>query len=174
MLVISIGLLAAAGLQVLSKRANHEAVQRTTAAQLAYDLFERMRSNNTALADYLPASALGDGSLGTVAPFACQSMASPCEPAQLAQFDLWEWERTVDGARELAGAAATGGLAAPTACITGPVGGGPGLYTIAIAWRGTNPLTNPGVDNCGTGLGKYGTGDAYRRVLAIQTFITAS
>ena len=61
LILISIGLLGTASLQILSKRSNFEAAQRTTAAHLANDLFQRMRSNRQALVDYLDA----DGSDST-------------------------------------------------------------------------------------------------------------
>ena len=44
LIVFSIGLLAIAGLQTVSKQSNYEAVQRTTAAQVANGLLEDMRS----------------------------------------------------------------------------------------------------------------------------------
>ena len=43
--VLSIAMLGIAGLQITSKRANFEAVQRTTATLLAQEFLERIRSN---------------------------------------------------------------------------------------------------------------------------------
>lgn len=45
--VLSIGLLGLAGLQVTSVQSNHSAYQRSQATLLAYDLTDRMRANRT-------------------------------------------------------------------------------------------------------------------------------
>ena len=45
LIVFSVGLLAVAGLQTVSKQANFESLQRTTASQIAYGLLEDMRVN---------------------------------------------------------------------------------------------------------------------------------
>lgn len=178
--IVSIGLLTVASLQVVTQKANYDAVQRTTASLLANELAERMRTNpgteadNNVLADYLvPTTApLGGGSITTEPTPACISGA-PCSPAQLAARDLWEWERALDGQAELSATnAQTGGLVNPTACVTGPLDGSDGVYSIAIAWRGTNPLSDSTAGStCGQGSGNYGANDEYRRVLIYDFFI---
>ncbi len=55
MFVLSIGILGVAGLQVTAKRSNFEATQRATAAALAQDIVERMRSNSEQLGTYTDA-----------------------------------------------------------------------------------------------------------------------
>ncbi len=170
--VLSIGLLGVAGLQSAAKQSNYDAVQRTSASQLAYDYLERVRANSAALADYLPAAPLGGATQGAEPAPNCLSLATTCTPAELAAHDLWEWERQLDGALEVRGQQPTGGLVEPTACIVGPAGAGPGLYSIAIAWRGLNALSNPTASDCGQGTGKYGDNDEFRRVVIVQTFIS--
>jgi hypothetical protein len=66
---------------------------------------------------------------------------------------------------------AAGGIMTPTLCISGPAGGGAGTYEVAIAWYGSVSLENSDIDDCGEGTGKYGDGDANRRVLQVATFI---
>ena len=180
--VVSIGLLTVAALQVVTKKANYEAVQRTTASLLAHDMTERMRANRGALDSYLvsTASPLGDGSR-TGAPL-CNSLANACSPDEIALFDLQGWEQAMDGAAEVAVIATvstqTGGLVSPSACITRTGAGGSDMYTIAIAWRGTTALTDPALVNptttstCGRGSGKYGDNDEYRRVLSYEVFLS--
>lgn len=172
LVVLSVGLLTIAGLQGVAKRATYDALQRTTAALLEHDIFERMRTNSTALNGYLPVADIGGGSLGPTPAVDCRIAANQCSPGQVASFDLWEWEQALDGAAEQRAGLQTGGLIDPTACFTGPVGGGQGVYTIAIAWRGVTELPNPPPDTCGTGSGKYGASDGYRRVMVMNTFIT--
>ena len=50
--VFSVGLLAVAGLQIVSKGATFEATQRTMASQIAFGLLEDMRANGPALGAY--------------------------------------------------------------------------------------------------------------------------
>ena len=173
-LVLAVGLLSAASLQLLSKRSNYDAAQRTTAAHLAQDLLERMRSNSAALNDYVPAGELGGDTLGDVPVVNCADPGVNCTPADVAAYDLWQWEEVLDGELENANGAAAGGLSAPTACVNGPGFGGTGTYSISIAWRGMTELDDPELDDCGAGTGKYGDGDRYRRVLVIRTFLNAS
>ena len=48
LVVFSVGLLAIAGLQTVSKQANFEALQRTAASQIAHGLLEDIRVNGDA------------------------------------------------------------------------------------------------------------------------------
>lgn len=177
--VLAVGLLGIAALQVQSKRSNFEAIQRTTATMLAHAIIERMRANPSALGTYLTDGDEVGGETITSEPSPDCSAGSPCSTVQLASHDVWDWEQSIDGASEAAGGNNTGGLVSPTACLTGPGGGGPGTYTVAIAWRGQNLLANPTTNACGEGSGKYdGPGgtdpDAFRRVLTFDVFIDTS
>lgn len=172
LIIVTLGLLSSATLQALSKRANYDAAQRTTAAHLAEDLLERMRGNPGALADYVPAGALGGGSMGGAPAIDCSTAGITCTPAEMAAFELWQWEQQLDGALELDGARMTGGLVSPVACIQGPAFlGGNGEYTVSIAWRGMTSLVNPTSTSCGEASGNYGDDNEYRRAVTITTYI---
>lgn len=171
LLVIAVGLLSTASLQLLSKRSNYDAAQRTTAAHLAQDLLERMRSNPDALIDYLPAGTLGRGSQGAAPAVNCAAAGVTCTAPELAAYDLWQWEQLLDGALEQRAGNATGGLVEARVCIRGPAFGATGVYEVAIAWRGLTESTSPATDACGAG--NYGANDAYRRVMVMRTFINA-
>ncbi len=176
--VLAVGLLGIAGLQVQSKRSNFEAIQRTTASLLAHDIIERMRTNYAATATYVATGAeLGGGSLGSSAPTPSCTGGATCSPVELAAQDLWEWEQAIDGAAEAAAdGTETGGLSLPTGCIVGPAAGGTGLYTVSLAWRGQTRTANPSTGPCGEGSGKYDDGaeaDVYRRFLSVEVFIDA-
>lgn len=169
LILISIGLLGTAALQVFSKQANYEAAQRTSAAHLANDLFQRMRSNRSVLEAYRPIDELGGGSLGETPDKDCGTGA--CTTTEIASYDLWHWEQQLDGASETVGGANAGGLLEPTVCLGGPLAGGNGVYEVAIAWRGQAAHVNPIINDCGEGSGKYGDDNEFRHVLTMQTFI---
>lgn len=172
LVIASVALLSSAGLQLQSKRSNYDSAQRTTAAHLAEDLLERMRSNPQGLLDYTLAGQLGGGAMGTAPATDCG--VADCTATELAGYDLWNWEQVLDGAQEIGAAGNAGGLAFPTACITGPGFGANGVYTVAIAWRGTTGTVNPGVDPCGATSGSYGAGNEYRRILVVRSYISAT
>ena len=174
LLIVSVALLSSTALQLLSKRSNYDAAQRTSAAHLAEDLLERMRNNPDGLFDYITAGALGNGSQGNAPATDCGDPAVFCTVAELASFDLWQWEQLLDGRFELNAGESTGGLVSPTACIRGPGFGGNGVYTVAIAWRGMTELGNPNSDACGEGNADYGADNVNRRVMVVSTFINAS
>ena len=169
--VFSIGLLAVAGLQTVSKSANFQSLQRTTASQVAYGLLEDMRTNGDAINVYLASPDLGENVIEVEPAPNCSTMATTCNAVQKAIHDLWFWEGLLDGEMEVGADGAAGGLVQPTICIDGPVGGTAGIYTITIAWRGGVSLTDSGINTCGDGSGKYGAGNAYRRIVQVPTFL---
>lgn len=170
LVIFSVGLLSIAGLQTVSKQANFEALQRTTASQVAYGLLEDMRMNGDAIPTYTAAGELGNGSRGTEPVPNC-SGASPCNAVQKAAHDLWVWEQIIDGNLETNAGTGTGGLMLPAMCVNGPVGGGAGIYQVTVVWRGTASISNANADPCGTLGGNYGTGNEFRRIVQIPTFI---
>jgi len=169
--VFSVGILGVTGLNAVSQRASFEAVQRSIASELAYGLLEEIRANSDAMIDFLAAGDLGQGSRGPEPVPSCETAALPCTAQELAIHTLWAWEQSLDGALESLNGTATGGLVTPTACIVGPVGGGPGIYSVTISWRGSAELTDPGINNCGAGTGLYGANNALRRMVVIQSYI---
>ena len=170
LIVFSVGLLAIAGLQTVSKQANYESLQRTTASQIAHGLLEDLRVNSGAADTYITSGNLGGGARGAEPAPNCTA-AAECNAVQKALHDLWFWEQMLDGTLETNGGAATGGLVLPTMCVTGPAGGGAGIYTVTIAWRGTASINNAVANNCGTASGNYGGSNEFRRILQVPTFI---
>lgn len=186
LVILSLGVLAVVGLQLVSKRNNADAGQRTIAAQLAYDMAERMRANASTAS--LPGYLIGtsDAPAGAryaptdTAPAACTT-STPCNPAATVVRDLYDWEQALEGAAE----GGTSGLVSPLACIeqTTNDGGGDGIYTITIAWRGTVaiPVAGGTCSACGckgqqgnpATAPLYGDADEYRRSLSLPIYITA-
>ena len=82
-LVVAVGALGVAGLQLASIQNNRSAMQFSVTTSLANDLVERMRANPNA--DY-------GTDLGAAPPPFHDCLANDCTPAQLAQFDLAIWK----------------------------------------------------------------------------------
>ncbi len=170
LIVFSIGLLAIAGLQTVSKRANYESLQRTVAAQVANGALEDMRTNGGGIDIYLAAGNIGGNSRGAEPAPNC-SAGAECNPAQKAAYDLWFWEQMIDGNFEMNAGTAAGGLVLPTLCVTGPVAGGAGTYQVTIVWRGSATITSAVNNPCGVASGNYGAQNELRRIVQVPTFI---
>ena len=82
-LVVALGTLGVAGLQLATAQSNRAALQQGLAMTFVGDLVERIRANRTA--DY--SVALGAPPSGFV-----DCMGADCTPAQLASFDLAVWK----------------------------------------------------------------------------------
>lgn len=78
--VLSVGLLGLAGLQVAGLRVNQGAIQRSQATMLAYDVFDRMRSDRTA-------ALAGKYDVGTTSPVSTGDL-SDSENLSLKQWGL--------------------------------------------------------------------------------------
>ncbi len=81
-LIVSIGVLGVAGLQFVALRNNTNALFRTQAFQLAYDVIDRARANPDQ--DY--ALAFGDA-----APDGPDCTATDCTPTEVRDYDLEVW-----------------------------------------------------------------------------------
>jgi type IV pilus assembly protein PilV len=162
LLVLSIGAVGLGSLQISAKRMGFEAVQRSEAAALAMDLFERLRANRVALAGYGVVN-VGDASGIHLPEPPANCGESVCSPVQLGAWDLWCWEQAVVGATS---GSSEGGLVRPAACVT--VSGR--RVTVEIAWQGYRALAiqDQGI-SCGDGL--YGPGDANRQWLQMTSWI---
>ncbi len=168
-LLLSIGGVGLASMQIKAKRVSYESVQRSLATSLAQDIIERMRNNPEALVNYVTTN-LGGSSLGANEPIPnCRDTG--CAITELASHDLWEWERSLDGASETVEVSGNtvfaGGLDTPRACVTHAAG----QITVSIVWKGFQEIINPTSTTCGEGLGLYGENDAKRQVVFISTFV---
>ncbi len=85
-LVLSIGLLGVASMQILSLRSNSGAYLRSEATLRAYDIIDRIRANSTAAAGYATAMAAAPS-----AP-AVNCASAACSTTNLAAYDLAQWK----------------------------------------------------------------------------------
>lgn len=105
-IVLAIGLLGLAGLQLTGLRYNYSAYQRSQATILTNDIVDRMRANRT-----IAESAGYDIALGVMpAAASCEGTGASCAPAAMANADLYEWKQALanllpsgDGSIELNG-----------------------------------------------------------------------
>lgn len=122
LVVLSIGLLGAAKLFVVTLQGNAGAESRMLAVNLAGDLADRIRANRRAGAAYAGAAANNNcagGALGAVT----------CTAAQLAANDLFQWNAQI--ANAWPGGVANGAVAyvAPASALL------PATYTITVNWQ---------------------------------------
>jgi type IV pilus assembly protein PilV len=174
-IVLTIGLLGVVSLQITSKRGNNDALQRATATMLAEDMVERIRANPGALAAYDAAVNVVFSTNVTTPTPNCGSAV--CTPAQIVDYDMWQWWLGLKGASE---SNDTGGLLEARGCVDQPDNAQPNLYRVRISWRGMTCLPDTfdaAFAGC-SALADYdepgvcdGT-DSYRRVLTVQAFVS--
>jgi len=142
-LILSIGLLGLAGLQVNSMKNNHSSYLRTQATIMAYDIIDRMRANPNAVTDTIKSYIATNNTPGVVT--ACTTDADTCTPTNMAHTDINQW-RT-----ELA-AQLPGGLGAVCLDSSPDDGNDPSdaecsnsgdIYAIKIWWTDDRTATNP-------------------------------
>lgn len=136
-LVIGLGVLGAAGLQLASSKNTRIALQGTTAVILAQDMAERLRAN--------PRGAYAGVADGSAPPGFVDCLAADCSPTELASFDVTVWKCSLgrwldDGA--CVEARAAGALPAEAQQPGLPMGDGAidwganGQFTVNVAWNG--------------------------------------
>jgi len=132
LIIVSIGLLGMASLQMNSLRSNQGAYLRSQASMLSYDMADRMRANS---ARAIAGDYNGFDTDGTVpADPGCMSSATGCSAAQQANTDMFEWASRVNG---------TGAGIALLPGAQGTITRGAGnLFTILIDWTETGDTTN--------------------------------
>ncbi|HKI75223.1 MAG TPA: type IV pilus modification protein PilV [Pseudomonadales bacterium] len=134
--IMAIGILGVAGLQVVSLQQNRSALFRSEAVQLANDLIDRIRVNPT-----MTYSALIDAAPASVTD--CE--AGTCTPSQMAAYDITQWKCSINSedssGAELSACSSLKGLDGASAGIKGelPDGAGSvvltgGVYEIKIRW----------------------------------------
>ncbi len=118
-LILGLGLLGLAGMQVTSLNYNNSAYYRGQATLLSYDMADRMRANQGSLASYLIAATGAELAVGPSA--SCRDAG--CNSATMARSDVIEWTQALDRALP-------GGQGAIT--LTS------GTYTINVTWTETS------------------------------------
>jgi len=125
LLVLSIGMLGIAGLQLAAIRSSTTAYWQSQATWFAYEIADRMRANPTAVTGGSYSGADVDGTEAAV------DCSGGCAPANIAGYDLYEW-----GQRLTALPAGQGTV----------VDNGDGTYTISVMWDEAGGATGTGCD----------------------------
>lgn len=169
LLILSVGLLGMAGLQVRLQQAEMEAYQRSQALLLLQDMAQRLSANRPAAASYVTGSGapLGTGS-------DCSAAGSSRRDS-----DLAEWCAALQGAAEILGSATSasrvGAMLGGRGCVESL---GQGEYLITVVWQGLTPLAaSPQGLACGRGLydGQPGCrDDLCRRALSTRVRVASS
>lgn len=137
LLIFSTGMSGLLSAQLAGKRAGYEAFQRSVATALARDILERIRANPGRSLDY---RVTGAGNVNKRVPMpGADCDRADCSAAQLAVFDLWQWESQLLGESERDAGINVGGLVSPHACITNDGG----VVEVAISWQGVTPASQP-------------------------------
>jgi len=133
LVIFSIGLLGLAGMQTISLENNRVAYKRTIATQLVNDMADRIRNNpgGTYTHDVTAATSIPS-------PVCVSTTASACTSANMANWDLYEWDKDIWDIKN-------SNLANPRAIITNPSAG---VFNITIGWDESNTGLDPTSYNC--------------------------
>jgi type IV pilus assembly protein PilV len=167
-LVLLLGLLGMAGVQVRATQAEYESYQRKQAMLLLQDIVDRIQANRKVAACYaITAAGTGSPFAGTDSSGASATAGlAACTAGSLTQqavanTDLAAWSDALFGAAESLGTTSVGSIRGARGCV---VSNGADVYTVSVAWLGLAPTSAPPAAlNCGTGL--YGD-EALRRVVS--------
>jgi type IV pilus assembly protein PilV len=146
MLIIALGLLGLAGMQVRMQQAEFESYQRSQALVLLYDMVERMQAHRGAARNCFALTTNttnGTPYLGTGAtpPTGCVSTGTAADNT-MADNAIAQWDALLDGAAETSGGASVGAMIGARGCVTynaaSELAGQPGtgIFTVMVAWQG--------------------------------------
>jgi len=86
--ILSVGLLGLAGMQVTSLQYVTSSLQRTQATSLAYDILDRIRANPNGVYT----TGLGDAASG----YSGDCLTKDCSATEMSTFDLSEWKTSIE------------------------------------------------------------------------------
>lgn len=95
-LILAIGLLGLASMQVVGLKNNQSAYLRSQASMLAYDIADRMRANRTRALENGDYDNL-DTNGSTPSSPGCEASTSGCSNQQRATADIYEWHTQIKG-----------------------------------------------------------------------------
>ena len=165
LVIIAIGLLGLAQLQVRVQASEMDAYQRAQALLLLNDMVSRINTNRAEAAQYVT----GLAALGA-------DMTCPTDVSTRRATDLTEWCNALQGAGETSGGNRVGALIGGRGCIES-LGGTE--YLVTVAWQGLSPIAAlPDSVACGENEydgadGSNCVGDLCRRAVTARILVGA-
>lgn len=162
LLIIVLGLLGLAGMQVRMQQAEFESYQRTQALILLYDMVDRINTHRVTAPCFAFTTGTGTPYLGVSANATPACAVSSAANNDAAVASMNEWNSLLQGS-------AASGNAGAMVGARGCVSLNAGVYTVAVAWQGSVDTSEPKMDdgtttiNCGNN--QYGT-ETRRRAVA--------
>lgn len=162
LIIVTLGLLGAAGMQARLQVAEMESYQRAQAIVLLQDMVDRISANRRNAASY-DTTTLGS-TLGTGTTLDCTpaTIAAATAAVKQALTDACEWSDALLGAAETSGGNKVGAMIGARGCVELTVATMPREAKISLVWQGLNPTRAPLSTTCGSGSF---TDDATRRAM---------
>ena len=154
-IIVVVGLLGMAGIQIRSQTLELESYQRGQALILLQDMLDRMNGNAANAASYIIADNAPLGT-GAVDDANCASLGTR------AAVDLCEWSKALKGSSEVSGGVARGTMIDGRGCVTEITAGT--TYIVSVVWQGMSDLVAPAA---GCGAGEYDSLASRRAVSAV-------
>jgi type IV pilus assembly protein PilV len=170
LLIMSLGLLGLAGLQVRAQQAELESYQRAQALVLVQDMVDRINANRKTAGCYgfTPIPDTGSVFVGTGASAAtCTGAFGTSQTRARADADVAAWHALLKGSAEALSGNQVGAMVGARGCVSLDTTVTPNMYRVSVAWQGMSQTVNPtSVDpkfTCATG--QYGS-DLKRRIVS--------
>ena len=159
LVIVLIGLLGLAGVQMRAHQAELESYQRAQALVLVADMADRINANRKAPQCYAVTTNTATGTpylgSGNAAAASCAGWGTAALQA-IAVADVTAWDNLLKGSAETLGGANVGAMIGARGCISRDAA--TETYRIAVAWQGLAPTAAPtAADAAATcGLNLYG------------------
>ncbi|MEZ9235372.1 MULTISPECIES: type IV pilus modification protein PilV [Shewanella] len=165
LVILTVGLIGIFNLHIVSKRGSFESFQQTQASYYANDIINRMRMNRSELLNY---AGTYSGTASAPAKQCDVSVGanSICTSIETRVWDLYQWERMLQGDTEKSSGSNVGGLDTSVACIA--VSGRD--VTVVVTWRGIR-ASSDGLSEGSSFAQSCGSSSDRRRALVIETAI---
>ncbi|MCB1690882.1 MAG: type IV pilus modification protein PilV [Halioglobus sp.] len=160
-IILAVGLLGLAGLQMSSMNNQLESYQRAQAMLMLEDMANRIRSN---------AVAAKAGAYAAASDYGLRAEEDCSTKVLTAERDLCEWNLALAGSGVTLDTKNAGSVLGARGCVESIPGTANGEINIrlTIAWQGMSKTRSPASD-CGED--QYGDDDAYRRTASLDTVL---
>ena len=161
LVIMDIGILGLAGLQMTSLNSQFESYQRAQALLLVEDMANRLRANSV---------AARAGGYPEASDYGLREDVDCTTLTVIAERDLCEWNDAVAGVEVVEGGRNMGSAMGARGCIENIAGSvdGEAVIRLTVAWQGMVATIAP-ASICG--LDDYGDDDAMRRTVSMDTVL---